>query len=112
MPNKFGLGLAAHPPPRYVNQIIKMKPLIVYQSRTGNTQIIANAISSVLNADTLSVDDATSKDFGDRNLVGFGSGIYWTMIDKKIYDLVSFLPEKCCVFPYPKIGLLKEIEAI
>jgi ABC-type Fe3+/spermidine/putrescine transport system ATPase subunit len=26
--------------------------------------------------------------------------------------IVSFLPERCYVFPYPKIGLLKEIEAI
>lgn len=26
--------------------------------------------------------------------------------------IASFLPEKCYVFPYPKLGLLKEIEAI
>ena len=35
----------------------------------------------------------------------------------KVYNagesvLVSFIPEKCHVFPYPKVGILKEIEAI
>jgi flavodoxin len=82
-----------------------MKPLIVYQSRTGNTKTIADAISSVLNADTLTVDDVTSTDFSGRNIVGFGSGTYWGMIDKKIYNAASFLPEKCNTFVFITSGM-------
>jgi flavodoxin len=82
-----------------------MKPLIVYQSRTGNTKIIAETISSVLNADILTVDDVTSTDLKNRNLVGFGSGIYWAMIDKKIYDVASFLPKKCNTFVFITSGM-------
>ncbi len=82
-----------------------MKPLIVYQSRTGNTKVIADTISSVLNADIIHIDDVTSADFGNRKLVGFGSGIYWTVIDKKIYETITLLPKDCNTFVFITSGM-------
>ena len=82
-----------------------MKPLIVYQSRTGNTRVIVDAIASILNADVLPVESVVQDNFNGRTLVGFGSGIYWTRIDRKIYKSASFLPKKCNVFMFITSGM-------
>ncbi len=82
-----------------------MNPLIVYQSRTGNTRIIVDAIAQILNADVCLVGDVTSADLKDRKLVGFGSGIYWVKIDRKIYETASHLPHDCNVFMFISSGL-------
>ena len=84
---------------------MKMKPLIVYQSRTGNTRLIVEAIASILDADALSVEGVSSDHFKGRTLVGFGSGIYWIRVDRKIYESASFLPPKCNVFMFITSGL-------
>ena len=81
-----------------------MKPLIIYQSKTGSTHAIADAIASILKADVLFIENVTIDDLKDRNLVGFGSGIYWTKIDKRIYDLISFLSQECKVFMFITSG--------
>ncbi|CAB1063547.1 hypothetical protein D1BOALGB6SA_8330 [Olavius sp. associated proteobacterium Delta 1] len=82
-----------------------MKPLIVYQSRTGNTRIIVDTIASILKADVFQVENAGSDHFKGRTLVGFGSGIYWTMVDRKIYESASFLPPECKVFMFITSGM-------
>ncbi len=82
-----------------------MKPLIAYQSRTGNTHIIADTIASVLDADMISIERLTPKDIKDRSLVGFGSGIYWTRVGEKVYDIATFLPQECNVFMFITSGL-------
>lgn len=81
-----------------------MKPLIVYQSRTGNTRIIVDTVAAILNADVFSVENVTSADLKNRRLIGFGSGIYWTRIDRKIYETTSFLPQACNVFVFITSG--------
>jgi flavodoxin len=81
-----------------------MKPLIIYQSKTGNTRVIADTIASTLNADVLFIENVTTDDLKDRDLVGFGSGIYWTKIDKRIYDFTSFLSQECNVFIFITSG--------
>ncbi len=86
------------------SDINKMKPLIVYQSRTGNTHVIVDIIASILNADVLPVENAASDHFKGRTLVGFGSGIYWTRIDRKIYETTPFLPKRCNVFMFITSG--------
>ena len=82
-----------------------MKPLIVYQSRTGNTRIIADTIATILNADILSVENVVQDTFNDRTLVGLGSGIYWTRIDSIIYKSASLLPPECNVFVFFTSGM-------
>jgi flavodoxin len=82
-----------------------MKPLIIYQSRTGNTKIIAAAIASILGADILPVENAVPENLKDRTLVGFGSGIYWTRIDQRIYELAAFLPKCCKPFMFITSGM-------
>ncbi|MGD9211207.1 MAG: flavodoxin family protein [Desulfobacteraceae bacterium] len=82
-----------------------MKPLIIYQSRTGNTIKVAKAIASIIEAEILSVDDATPKKLNNRTLIGFGSGIYWTCIDKKIYSLAAQLPKNNNVFIFITSGM-------
>ena len=82
-----------------------MNPLIIYQSKTGNTRKLVDTIVSVLNADLLTVDDGKPDHLNGRTLIGFGSGIYWTKIDHKIYEIASFVPKKCKVFIFITSGL-------
>lgn len=82
-----------------------MKPLIVYQSKTGNTRKLVDIIAPILNADLLPVDEAKPDHFKGRTLIGFGSGIYWTKIDRRIYESASFIPNKCKVFIFITYGL-------
>jgi len=82
-----------------------MKPLIVYQSRTGNTRVIVDTIASVLESDVLPVENVTPDHFRNRQFIGFGSGIYWTRVDRKIYRAATLLPGKCQVFMFITSGL-------
>jgi len=82
-----------------------MKPLVVYQSRTGNTAIIAESIAAVIDADVLTAEHAQTDHFNGRTLVGFGSGVYYARVDKKIYELASLIPEKCNVFMFITSGM-------
>jgi flavodoxin len=82
-----------------------MKPLIIYQSKTGNTIKIVEAITTVLEADVLSVENAVPENLKDRNLIGFGSGIYWTRIDQKIYEFAALLPKGCNAFMFITSGM-------
>ena len=82
-----------------------MKPLIVYQSKTGNTIKIVDVIATILDADTLSVEDAVQENLTGRNLIGFGSGIYWTRIDRKIYEFAALLPKGCHTFMFITSGM-------
>jgi len=82
-----------------------MKPLIIFKSKTGNTIRIVEAIAKVLEADILPVEDAIPKNLKDRNLIGFGSGIYYTKIDKKIYELAASLPKSCNTFMFVTSGM-------
>ena len=82
-----------------------MNPLIVYQSRTGNTRIIAEAMAATLGADVVPVELVTPDQFQGRRLVGFGSGIYWTKVDPQIYQAVSLLPKNCKTFIFITSGM-------
>jgi len=82
-----------------------LQPLIVYQSKTGNTRIIVDTIASILNADVFPVENVVSDHLNGRTLVGFGSGIYWTRIDRKIYESASFLPKGCNAFMFITSGM-------
>ncbi len=77
-----------------------MKPLIVYQSRTENTEILVDAMAPILNADLMTVDRVRPGHFKGRTLIGFGSGIYYARVDRKIYEAAAFVPGNCNVFMF------------
>ncbi len=82
-----------------------MKPLIIYKSRTGNTITIAKAVSSILDADLISAEDIAPGELLNRELIGFGSGIYWTRLDRKIYEFAALSPKECNVFVFITHGM-------
>lgn len=71
-----------------------MKTLIVYHSiHHRNTEKIAKVIAKALHADTVSPPDKLKKtDLKKYDLVGFGSGIYFSMHHEKLFDLIDRLP--------------------
>ncbi len=82
-----------------------MHPLIIYCSRTGNTQKVALAMAGPLDADCLPVEEITRDHLAQRNLIGLGSGIYWVWPDAKIIDLAHKIPASCKVFLFTTSGL-------
>jgi len=71
-----------------------MKTLIIYASiHHGNTKKVAQEISSVLKAKVLSFSEVNRKDIEEADLVGFGSGIYFTKFHKGLINLVEELPD-------------------
>ena len=88
-----------------------MNPIIVYQSETGNTLRIAEAMASVIQADLKAADSLTATDLDGRILVGLGSGIYMMQHMRQIFRLVSRLPADCRVFIYSTSGLAGSLPA-
>jgi flavodoxin len=70
-----------------------MKSLIVCSSRShGNTRRVADRMAEVLDAEVVtpeSVDPAIVRQY---DLVGFGSGIYYMMVDARLRRLIRRLP--------------------
>lgn len=87
------------------------KTLIVCSSfHHENTLKIAKAISQVINAEIKKPEEINIDSFVDYDLVGFGSGIYNHMHDKRIFNLVEKLPnsknKKTFIFSTNSFGLL------
>jgi len=70
-----------------------MKSLIIYISaHHGNTERVAKAMASVLNADLLRVEQVSPNLLEQYDLIGFGSGIYFGRNHKSLLDYVDKLP--------------------
>jgi flavodoxin len=70
-----------------------MKTLIVYVSvHHGNTEKVAKAIASILDADLLQVRQANASKLEQYDLIGFGSGIYFGRHHESLLDFVEKLP--------------------
>jgi flavodoxin len=71
-----------------------MKTLIIYQSiHHGNTEKIAKKIAEVLGADLKKPNEVKPEDLANYDLIGFGSGIYYTRFHISILKFVDSLPE-------------------
>jgi len=71
-----------------------MKTLIIYKSiHHGNTEKIAKAIAETLNATLKKPSEVRHSDIKDYDLIGFGSGIYFSKHHKRILELVRKLPD-------------------
>ncbi len=72
-----------------------MKTLIVYVSiHHGNTEKIAKAIASVLEADIAKPEEVGASDVRKYDLIGFGSGIYFGKHHPSLFSLVDRLPSQ------------------
>ncbi len=70
-----------------------MKVLITYNSvHRGNTEKIANAMASAIDADIMKYDKVDGYNILDYDLIGFGSGIYYGKADKKLMEFIDNLP--------------------
>ena len=70
-----------------------MKVLITYNSvHRGNTEKIANAMASAIDADIMKYDEVDGYNILDYDLIGFGSGIYYGKANKKLMEFIDNLP--------------------
>lgn len=75
-----------------------MKPLIVYCSRTGNTEKVVQVMGKKLGADVISSDRITGSDFSNRHLVGLASGVYWGFLDRSLFKAAGMIQKTSRVF--------------
>jgi len=70
-----------------------MKTLICYASvHHGNTKKIAEAMAQAIDAELVAAKDLTTKNIDGYDLVGFGSGIYFSKHHKSVLDAADALP--------------------
>lgn len=67
-----------------------MKSLIIYESvHHGNTEKVAKAMAEILKSDILNVNDVNDAIIEGYDLVGFGSGIYYSNLHEDIIGLID-----------------------
>jgi len=70
-----------------------MKALIVCASRShGNTRRVADRIAEALDAEVVAPEAVDPSVVGNYDVVGFGSGIYYMMVDARLRKLIRRLP--------------------
>ncbi|BBZ49076.1 flavodoxin family protein [Mycobacterium heidelbergense] len=70
-----------------------MKSLVVCASRShGNTRRVADRIAEVLAAEVVTPESVDPEIVRGYDLVGFGSGIYYMMVDARLRKLIRRLP--------------------
>lgn len=69
-----------------------MKTLIIYKSvHHGNTEKIAKVIANALEAELMDLKDVGTDIVEEYDLIGFGSGIYYSKPHKKLMEFVNEL---------------------
>ncbi len=89
-----------------------MKILIVYASiHHKNTEKIAESISSELQAKTIPFFEAKEKELQEANIIGFGSGVYYSKFHRGLIKFVESLPDMKDkkVFVFSTAGIRKNI---
>jgi flavodoxin len=70
-----------------------MKSLVVYVSVShGNTEKVARAISEVLGADLMEAKEVDPSVIAGYELVGFGSGIFYSKFHARLLKLMEAMP--------------------
>jgi flavodoxin len=70
-----------------------MKSLIVCASRShGNTRRVADRMAEVLDAEVVTPESVNPDIVHEYDLIGFGSGIYYMMVDARLRRLIRRLP--------------------
>jgi len=83
-----------------------MKSLVAYESVShGNTEKIARAIAEVIGADIAEAKNVEPKTLSDYDLVGFGSGVFYSKFHARLIKLVNDMPPaKTKVFIFSTSG--------
>jgi Flavodoxins len=69
-----------------------LKTLIIYESiHHGNTEKIVKIMAESLNADIAKTKDVNVSTLNKYDLIGFGSGIYYSKLHKNILDFIDNL---------------------
>jgi flavodoxin len=72
-----------------------MKTVIVCVSVShGNTRRVADAMAQVLGAKVVSPDEAGLAELADADLVGFGSGVFYSRLHLSLTDFAKALPAR------------------
>ena len=72
-----------------------MKTLICYASvHHGNTKKIAEAMAQAIGAELVAAKDLKIKNIDGFDLIGFGSGIYFSKHHKSLLDAIDALPHQ------------------
>jgi flavodoxin len=66
-----------------------LKPLVVYDSWSGNTKIVAEIIAQELRCDAVFINDTKKYDMKTYNLIIIGSPVHSGMPTKKIKEFLS-----------------------
>ena len=82
-----------------------MKPLIVFYSKTGNTDLVSHRMAAVLGADIIPAERIKESDLKGRKLVGLGSGIYGMRHHKSLFKAAELIPKNCKVFIFSTSGV-------
>jgi len=86
-----------------------MKTLIIYYSKHHrNTEKIAKVIGKVLDADVVELHNLDMGRLAEYDLIGFGSGIYYSRHDKNLLEFANKLPhmdKKAFIFSTSGMGL-------
>ncbi|WP_156727521.1 flavodoxin family protein [Streptomyces apocyni] len=70
-----------------------MKTIIVCASVShGNTRRVADSMAQVLGAKVVSPEQADLAELADADLVGFGSGVFYSRLHSHLTDFVKALP--------------------
>jgi flavodoxin len=71
-----------------------VKAIIVCTSSShGNTRKVADAIGDVLGAKVVDPGEISPVELAEYDLVGFGSGVYFMALDKRLRAFVDAVPE-------------------
>jgi len=70
-----------------------VKSLVIYVSVShGNTKKVAGAISETLGADTVEAKDVDSRTIQNYELIGFGSGIFYSKFHGRLLKVINEIP--------------------
>ncbi len=89
-----------------------MKSVIIYASyHHNNTRKIAEVIGEKLNAKFIPANQAAHTDITEADLIGFGSGIYYSRFHKSLLNFIKNLPvqENKKSFLFSTAGMKKNI---
>ncbi len=86
-----------------------MKALVIYISRYyGNTKKIAQAMAQALDAPVLTPLQVEIESLSNYDLIGFGSGIYYSKHDRGLFHLIQHIPQaqnkKAFLFSTNRLG--------
>ena len=70
-----------------------MKSIVVYYSKSGNTEKIAQAIAAGLGTTAKKLDEVNPRELTGYDVIGIGSAVHRGAPDKSVLDFIQKMPE-------------------